>query len=460
MPIDKYYNIPVTFNRAEKIKLFDIAKNATANSPDATLLARANHTGVQAISTITNLQTTLDAKALKTTTINSYPLSSNITLAKADIGLGNVDNTSDANKPVSTAQQTALDGKLNVGTTTLADIKIAKLGSPTYVTAQHYASFALSPGVVSGGNITDAGGATVNIAAGTGFIRATDSDIAEIKSFDWAASNGISIPSNTVRYAGIEYNSGTPQVVIKTANTWDYDTDFPLGTIVNTGGTLSIANIPWIAVDNNTNLIERFDSLATITRDNRLQGLIVSETGTRNPTVTAGSLLSRVSEFPISAIDCSGAGTFTAYYRNGSGDWTAQTAQTQWNNTQYDDGSGTLATLPAGRYTNRWIYLSLDGTLSIVYGQSQSGSLATITAEAPPSTVLNKLAIQGILIGRYIIQKSASTATSIQSVFNTIFSPAAITNHDDTGNLQGGAAGEYYHLTAQEYTDLLALLYP
>ena len=32
-----------------------------------------------------------------------------VTLVKADIGLGNVDNTSDANKPISTAQQTAID---------------------------------------------------------------------------------------------------------------------------------------------------------------------------------------------------------------------------------------------------------------------------------------------------------------------------------------------------------------
>jgi len=35
------------------------------------------------------------------------------TLNKSAVGLGNVDNTSDANKPVSTAQQTALDGKTN-----------------------------------------------------------------------------------------------------------------------------------------------------------------------------------------------------------------------------------------------------------------------------------------------------------------------------------------------------------
>lgn len=37
----------------------------------------------------------------------------NKALAKGDVGLGNVDNTSDANKPVSTAQQTALNAKEN-----------------------------------------------------------------------------------------------------------------------------------------------------------------------------------------------------------------------------------------------------------------------------------------------------------------------------------------------------------
>lgn len=35
-------------------------------------------------------------------------------ITKTQVGLGNVDNTSDANKPVSTAQQTALDAKSNL----------------------------------------------------------------------------------------------------------------------------------------------------------------------------------------------------------------------------------------------------------------------------------------------------------------------------------------------------------
>lgn len=40
-----------------------------------------------------------------------------VVLTKADVGLGNVDNTSDANKPVSTATQTALNGKANTSHT-------------------------------------------------------------------------------------------------------------------------------------------------------------------------------------------------------------------------------------------------------------------------------------------------------------------------------------------------------
>src|SRR5690606_15255665 len=50
------------FTDDEKSKLAGIASEATKNSTDATLLSRANHTGAQSISTITGLQTALDAK--------------------------------------------------------------------------------------------------------------------------------------------------------------------------------------------------------------------------------------------------------------------------------------------------------------------------------------------------------------------------------------------------------------
>lgn len=51
------------FSAAEQSKLSGITSSATANSADDVLLGRANHTGVQAISTIDGLQTVLDGKA-------------------------------------------------------------------------------------------------------------------------------------------------------------------------------------------------------------------------------------------------------------------------------------------------------------------------------------------------------------------------------------------------------------
>jgi hypothetical protein len=47
-----------------------------------------------------------------------------LSITKSQAGLGNVDNTSDANKPVSTAQQTALNGKLAIASN-LSDLNSA-----------------------------------------------------------------------------------------------------------------------------------------------------------------------------------------------------------------------------------------------------------------------------------------------------------------------------------------------
>lgn len=47
-------------------------------------------------------------------TVNGHALTSNVTVTASDLSLENVNNTSDANKPISTAQQTALDLKSNL----------------------------------------------------------------------------------------------------------------------------------------------------------------------------------------------------------------------------------------------------------------------------------------------------------------------------------------------------------
>ena len=55
------------------------------------------------------------------TVLSVNGLTGAVTLTKSSVGLGNADNTSDADKPVSTAQQTALDLKAPVSTTVTLD---------------------------------------------------------------------------------------------------------------------------------------------------------------------------------------------------------------------------------------------------------------------------------------------------------------------------------------------------
>ena len=93
---------------------------------DSNLTTIANTSGVNGgDETTATIQT---KRPLKTIEGQSLEGSGNIDLTKSDVGLGNVDNTSDINKPISTATQTALNLKQNAltnpitGTGTLTKI--------------------------------------------------------------------------------------------------------------------------------------------------------------------------------------------------------------------------------------------------------------------------------------------------------------------------------------------------
>lgn len=106
----------------------------------------------------------------KTTTVNGYPLSSNVTLTKSDVGLGNVDNTSDVNKPISTATQTALNLKQNTISNLGDTSKYAKSG----IGSSPYLQKAIGANTLGNSNIKDSAGITMTpdtikgIASGIG----------------------------------------------------------------------------------------------------------------------------------------------------------------------------------------------------------------------------------------------------------------------------------------------------
>jgi hypothetical protein len=191
-----------------KAKLDGVATGATANSPDATLLARANHTGTQTAATISDFSTAA-VSSVTWTTITGKPATfapSTHTHAIADttglqaaldvkaplasptftgtvsgvtktmVGLGSVDNTADASKPVSTAQAAAdaavqahavqranHTGTQAAGTITgLAAVATSGAygdlsGKPTLGTAAASATTDFAAASHSHGNITNAG---------------------------------------------------------------------------------------------------------------------------------------------------------------------------------------------------------------------------------------------------------------------------------------------------------------
>lgn len=125
---------------AAALQAITAAANGTAGStPDATASTKGivqlsgDLAGTAAAPTVPGLAT----KAAAATTVNGHPLSADVTVTAGDVGLGNVNNTSDAAKPVSTAQQTALNLKAPItnpsftGTVTLAADPTANMQAAT-----------------------------------------------------------------------------------------------------------------------------------------------------------------------------------------------------------------------------------------------------------------------------------------------------------------------------------------
>ena len=162
------------FTTIEKSKLSGISNGATVNSVDSFLLDRNNHTGTQLTSTISDFNDKLDDITL----IKANNLSdlSNIVTAKTNLFLENVDNTSDINKPISTATQTSLNLKANLlsptFTGTVSGITATMVGAPngsgnsTGINTGDNAVNTLYSGLVSNATRTgDVTGATALIIA-------------------------------------------------------------------------------------------------------------------------------------------------------------------------------------------------------------------------------------------------------------------------------------------------------
>jgi len=268
-----------------------------------------------------------------------------------------------------------------------------------------------------------------------------------------AAQANIALTDHSTNYIHVDYNGGSPLYSVgATISDFNCLDKCLVYTIAREGTLLYIVTATGMNVDGNRK--DRRRLFETQGFQHVTGGSILSASGTRNIGVTAGAFYYAYQRIAHNAFDTSGSDTFTYVYRNATpGVWNYVTSQTQINNTQYDDGSGALATLSGNNYAVHWVYMMNNNPSSLLvqYGQAGYPNEAQAQAATVP-TAPNIVSGVGALIGRIIIQKSAAAFTAVDSAFQQVFIPSAATNHNLLAGLQGGTLNEYYHLTSTEYT--------
>ena len=336
----------------------------------------------------------------------------------------------------------------------VSEIEVPFSGAADVQTLQHAYYHMWSAGLVHDITVTQGVGNSVNVTESNVVLRSIDDDEGAITSFVIAAQNNIAVPSNTASFLYADYNGGSPILAV-TSNFGDLDfrTKIPYAGLYCDGTTVYILKVYNFNTDGLNKIQQRFLDDGT----EHITGTIVSETGTRNISITAGKFYIGVRPITTTALDTSAADTFSYWYQDGVGGWTEVTTQTQVDNTQYDDGSGTLASIATHSYSQTWIYLVLTDSgplLHCVYGSSNESQLDTILDVTPPSSLPPLLTVIGVLVGRAVVRQGTTTLYQIDSAFVNGFGTSAITNHNDLAGLQGGVAGEYNHLTNAEYAAL------
>jgi len=263
----------------------------------------------------------------------------------------------------------------------------------------------------------------------------------------------LTVTNNTVNHLYVTWNSGSPIYAVTTDR-----------SILNLSNTLPVARIYVTSGAVHSQLafgfMGRSAAIRWLLRSVRItdpvggaheSGLSLSETATRVVNISAGSAWFVLSRLTFSAIAQGGVGVTSYLLHHTSGNW-VQTPITQYNNTQYDDGTD-LTTLGNTRYAVNWIYRSLaKSEIIIVLGTDDySASEATSSTIPPTPQYIDEFYY---LCGRIIVQKNATTAYLIENATTTHFETGVVLDHNDLDGIQGGTSGEYYHLTAAELATL------
>ncbi len=332
-------------------------------------------------------------------------------------------------------------------------VEVEELGVATYDDVQDYENFFGDRTLLSGGGITDNGNGTAAVAAGTAWAKATDSDTAVGKFFDFSANNSVALTDLLTSYIYLDYNAGTPQIVVSTSiTTHGFKQDhIHIATIFRNGTTLHYHEEDAIGIGR-INIVDM--RLLEIHDADRASGLTTSDGGALSLSITSGVIYEGLNRHTASV---DGSTWSTWYYDGdlGTPAWVEVTGQSTIDNANYNDVATGLANLTANRYAVHWVYVDIDGAnLFIIYGQGNYTINQAEEAGVPAS--LPDIAVHyGILIAKIIVQEG-QTSLEILYPWTITFHSSKATDH---GNLAGLADDDHPQYVLEALFDAYTMLY-
>jgi hypothetical protein len=442
--------------------------SATAASTYQPLVSGVSNTEIGYLDGVTsNVQAQIDTKLASSTAASTYaPIASPTFtgtvsgVTKSMVGLGNVDNTSDANKPVSTATQTALDLKANLasptftGTVTLPSgtVTSAMIADETIVNADIANTAAIAQSKISNLTTDLAAKANLSGAAFTGNVSTTANftvdgnftvngsnvlvSATQIQIEDSLIQLGHQNPANTVDlgfFAG--YNDGTAKhsglVKDATDAKWKLfkgvttepstTVDFTQATLDDLSvGALEASSLTVGSVSNTE--IGYLDGLTS-----NVQAQLDSKLSSSTAASTYQPLVSGVSNTEIGYLD----GVTSNVQAQLDTKLASSTAASTYAPIASPTFTGTV-TLPTGTVTSGMI---LDGTIvngdisntaAIAYGKlSLTNSIVNADISSSASIALSKLASG--TSGQIIVANSSGVPTWVSETGDITISDTGVT---------------------------------
>lgn len=308
-------------------------------------------------------------------------------------------------------------------------------------------------------SLVDNGNGTCNIDSCLFLMHSTSDFTGEINKYTVPSATNVGPFDGTGKYLCVDYNSGSPIYAVHTSSTVNGSNIVPIYKCWWDGTYLHSLDADAQGLGLSNKVSNMILSTTPYSRASQA-GLALSESATRIINIGSAYVYAGTTGIPVLQYTSSTDLLTFAYY-NGSA-WVYDRSSTQYDNTQYNPITG-LATLSNNKFGVIWVYRSIGDVKEAFYvlGDSQYNNVGEAQLAKRRSDLPPLVAQHCMLVGRFIFQKGASAASSVESAFDTAFQASSVTAHNDLSGRSDADChpGSAISLTAsgtQTYTDVAA----